>query len=92
MLTFPLQPHITTDLRTVKMVKRQRDNTQPTCDDEELEPKLKLVNYSDSESSDDEHIRPPPRKRRAMSIYSDDEDLTSYYIIKEVNEKRSRLF
>ena len=40
---------------------------------EESQPKL--VNYSDTESSDDEdNIRPPPRKRRAMVIYSDDED------------------
>ena len=37
--------------------------------------KLKLVDYSDSESSDDEdNIKPPQRKRRAMVIYSDDED------------------
>ena len=76
------------------MVKRQRDNTPPTSDDEE--PKLKLVDYSDTESSDDEDdIRPPPRKRRAMTMYSDDEDdedLTSYFTIKAVNEKKSRLF
>ena len=40
---------------------------------EESQPKL--VDYSDSESSDDEdNIRPPPRKRRPMVIYSDDED------------------
>ena len=40
---------------------------------EESQPKL--VDYSDSESSDDEdNIRPPQRKRRAMVIYSDDED------------------
>ena len=40
---------------------------------EESQPKL--VDYSDTESSDDEdNIRPPPRKRRAMVIYSDDED------------------
>ena len=40
---------------------------------EESQPKL--VDYSDSESSDDEdNIRPPQRKRRAMMIYSDDED------------------
>ena len=56
----------------------------------------KLVDYSDTESSDDEDdIRPPPRKRRAMTMYSDDEDgkdLTSYYTIKAVNEKKSRLF
>ena len=40
---------------------------------EESQPKL--VDYSDSESSDNEdNIRPPQRKRRAMVIYSDDED------------------
>ena len=40
---------------------------------EESQPKL--VDYSDSESSDDEdNIRPPQRKRRAMVIYSGDED------------------
>ena len=76
------------------MVKRQRDNTPPTSDDEE--PKLKLVDYSDTESSDNkDDIRPPPRKRRAMTMYSDDEDdedLTSYFTIKAVNEKKSRLF
>ena len=43
---------------------------------EESQPNL--VDYSDSESSDDEdNIRPPQRKRRAMVIYSDDEELTS---------------
>ena len=76
------------------MVKRQRDNTPPTSDDKDPQPKL--VDYSDTESSDDEDdIRPPPRKRRAMTMYSDDkddEDLTSYYTIKAVNEKKSRLF
>ena len=76
------------------MVKRQRDIIPPTSDDEEPQPKL--VDYSDTESSDDEHdIRPPPRKRRAMTMYSDDEDdedLTSYFTIKAVNEKKSRLF
>ena len=76
------------------MVKRQRDNTPPTSDDKTPQPKL--VDYSDTESSDDEDdIRPPPRKRRAMTMYSDDEDdedLTSYYTIKAVNEKKSRLF
>ena len=76
------------------MVKRQRDNTPPTSDDEE--PKLKLVDYSDTENSDDEDdIRPPQGKRRAMTMYSDDEDdedLTSYFTIKAVNEKKSRLF
>ena len=41
--------------------------------DKESQPKL--VDYSDSESSDDEdNIKPPQRKRRAMVIYSDDED------------------
>ena len=34
-----------------------------------------MVDYSDTESLDDEdNIRPPQRKRRAMVIYSDDED------------------
>ena len=78
------------------MVKRHRDNTQPTSDDEEPQPKLKLVDYSDTKSSDDEDdIRPTPRKRRAMTMYSDDEDdddLTSYYTIRAVKEKKSRLF
>ena len=75
------------------MFKRQRDITPPTSDDEESQPKL--VNYSDTESSDDEdNIRRPPRKRRPMVIYSvteslDDEDLTSYFTIKTVNEKKS---
>ena len=78
------------------MLKQQRDITPHTSDDEEYQPKL--VDYSDTESSDDEdNIRPPPRKRRPMVIYSDtessdDEDLTSYYTIKTVNEKKSRLF
>ena len=69
---------------------------KPTSDNEEYQPKL--VDYSDTESSDDEdNIRPPPRKRRPMVIYSDtessdDEDLTSYYSIKTVNEKKSRIF
>ena len=81
------------------MFKRQRDITPPTSDDEEYQPKL--VDYSDTESSDDEdNIRPPPRKRRPMVIYSDtessddedDEDLTSYYSIKTVNEKKSIIF
>ena len=81
------------------MFKRQRDITPPTSDDEEYQPRL--VDYSDTESSDDEdYIRPPPRKRRPMVIYSDtessddedDEDLTSYYSIKTVKEKKSRLF
>ena len=41
--------------------------------DKESQPKL--VDYSDSESSDDEdNIRLPQRKRRPMVIYSDDED------------------
>ena len=40
---------------------------------EESQPKL--VDYSDTESSDDEdNIRPPQRKRRPMVIYSDGED------------------
>ena len=78
------------------MFKRQRDITPPTFDNEEYQPKL--VDYSDTESSDDEdNIRPPPRKRRPMVIYSDtessdDEDLTSYYTIKTVKEKKSRIF
>ena len=78
------------------MFKRQRDITPPTSDNEEYQPKL--VDYSDTESSDDEdNIRPPPRKRRPMVIYSDtessdDEDLTSYYTIKTVKEKKSRIF
>ena len=81
------------------MFKRQRDITPPTSDDEESQPKL--VDFSDTESSDnEENIRPQPRKRRPMVIYSDtensddegDEDLTSYYTIKTVNEKKSRIF
>ena len=45
--------------------------------DEESQPKL--VDYSVSESLDDEdNIRPPQRKRRAIVIYSDDEELTSH--------------
>ena len=81
------------------MFKRQRDITPPTSDDEE--PRRRLVDYSDTESSDDEdNIRPPPRKRRPMVIYSDTEssddedgeDLTSYYTIKTVNENKSRIF
>ena len=61
-----------TELRTVNMLKRQRDNTPPTSDDEEFQPKLR-------ESDDEYDIRPPRRKRRAMVIYldtesSDDED------------------
>ena len=52
-----------------------RDNTPLTSDDEESQLKLKLVDYSDTESSDDEgNFRPPPRKLRAITIYSDDED------------------
>ena len=43
---------------------------------EESQPKL--VDYSDTESSDDEdNIRPPQRKRRAKVIYSDAEDESS---------------
>ena len=81
------------------MFKRQRDISPPTSDDEEYQPKL--VDYSDTESSDHEdNIRPPPRKRRPMVIYSDTEssddeddgDLTSYDTIKTVNEKKSRIF
>ena len=78
------------------MVKRQRIDTPSTSDNEELQPKLKLVDYSDTESEDDEDtIRPPAQKRRAMTIYSDEEieeDLSSYFTIKTVNDKRSRLF
>ena len=57
------------------------DHWAPNCpkreedlmNDKESQPKL--VDYSDSESSDDEdNIRPPQRKRRALVIYSDDED------------------
>ena len=59
-----------------------RDNTPLTSDDEESQPKLKLVDYSDTESSDDEDdIRPPRMKRGAMTLYSDDgdeEELTSH--------------
>ena len=60
------------------------DHSAPNCpkreedlmNDEVSQPKL--VDYSDSESSDDEdNIRSPQRKRRAMVIYSDDEQLTS---------------
>ena len=81
------------------MFKRQRDITPPTSDDEEYQPRL--VDYPDTESSDDEdNIRPPPRKKRPLVIYSDtessddedDEDLTSYYSIKTVNKKKSRIF
>ena len=57
------------------------DHWAPNCPkrEEDLmndeESQLKLVDYSDSESSDDENnTRPPQRKRRAMVIYSDDED------------------
>ena len=51
------------------------------------------MDYSDTESEDDEDtIRPPARKRRAMTIYSDEEDLSSYFTIKTVNDKKSRLF
>ena len=57
------------------------DHWAPNCpkreehlmNDKESQPKL--VDYSDSESSDDEdNIKPPQKKRRAMVIYSDDED------------------
>ena len=57
------------------------DHWAPNCPkrEEDLmnnkESQPRLVDYSDTESSDDEdNIRPPPRKRRAMVIYSDDED------------------
>ena len=50
-----------------------RGREEDLMNGEESQPKL--VDYSDSESSDDEdNIRPPQRKRRAMVIYSDDED------------------
>ena len=64
---------------------RFEDHWAPNCNkreedlmnDEEYQPKL--VDYSDSESSDDEdNIRPPQRKRRVMLIYSDDGELTSH--------------
>ena len=75
------------------MVKRQRNDTPPTSDNEDPQPKLKIVDFSDTESEDDEDtIRPPARKRRAMTIYSDEEDLSSYFTIKTVNDKKSRLF
>ena len=78
------------------MVKRQRNDTPPASDYEEPQPKLKLVDYSDTESENDEDtIRAPARKRRAMTIYSeeeDEEDLSSYFTIKTVNDKKSRLF
>ena len=57
------------------------DHWAPNCpkreedlmNDKESQPKL--VDYSDSESSDDEdNIKPPQRKQRAIVIYSDDED------------------
>ena len=56
------------------------DHWAPNChkrehlmNGEESQPKL--VEYSDTVSSDDEdNIRPPQRKRRPMVIYSDDED------------------
>ena len=44
--------------------------------DHHQEKRRPMVIYSDTESSDDE----------------DDEDLTSYYSIKTVNEKKSRIF
>ena len=57
------------------------DHWAPNCHKREEnlmngeDPQPKLVDYSDTESSDDEdNIRPPQRKRRAMVIYSDDED------------------
>ena len=64
------------------------DHWAPNCNKREEnlmngeESQPKLVDYSDTESSDDEdNIRPPPRKSRPMVIYSDDEDeeeLTSH--------------
>ena len=57
------------------------DHWAPNCHKREEhlmngeESQLKLVDYIDSESSDDEdNIRPLQRKRRAMVIYSDDDD------------------
>ena len=54
------------------------------------------MDYSDTESENDEDtIRAPAWKRRAMTIYSeeeDEEDLSSYFTIKTVNDKKSRLF
>ena len=59
--------------------------------DKESQPKL--VDYSDSESSDDEdNIKPPQRKRRAMVIYSDDEDeeeLTSQLSSESIEKQQS---
>ena len=53
--------------------------------DEESQPKL--VDYSDSESSDDEdNIRSPSRKRRPMVMYSDDEDESSVSTEKQTTE------
>ena len=56
------------------------DHWAPNCPKREehlmndKEPRRRLVDYSDTESSDDEdNIRPPPRKRRPMVIYSDTE-------------------
>ena len=57
------------------------DHWAPNCHKKEEnlmngeESQPKLVDYSDTESSDDEdNIRQPPRKRRPMVIYSEDED------------------
>ena len=50
------------------MVKRHRNDTPPTLDDEESQPKLKLVDYLDNKD-DEDTIRPPAQKRRAMAIY-----------------------
>ena len=53
--------------------KKLREQQMSTDNEPAYQPKL--VDYSDTESSDDEdNIRPPPRKRRPMVIYSDDED------------------
>ena len=52
-----MQHQFTRELRTVNMFKRQRDITPSTSDDEEYQPKL--LDYSDTESSDGEdNIRP----------------------------------
>ena len=40
----------------------------PTSDDKESQPKLKLVDYSDSKD-DEDTFRPPARKRRATTVY-----------------------
>ena len=49
------------------------------------------MDYSDSESSDDEdNIRPPQRKRGAMVIYSDDEELTFQQSVSTEKPSRKR--